>query len=121
MNIAHPYGFDGRGRTAEPTHDGHLRDLIEQLLLTAPGERVMRPDFGSGLAQLLFEPMSAELAATSQMVIHGAIDRYLGDVLAADSIGVEADDAAVLVTVVYRELATGEAHAASFSLQAAPL
>ena len=44
-----PCALDGRGRTAATDHDDHVRDLIEQVLFTAPGERVMRPDFGSGL------------------------------------------------------------------------
>jgi len=46
MNIAYPFRFDGRGRTALADDDRHIRDLIEQLLFTNPGERVMRPEFG---------------------------------------------------------------------------
>ena len=55
-----PYHFDGRGRTATTGRDDHIRDLIEQVLFTAPGERVMRPDFGSGLLALVFEPNSSD-------------------------------------------------------------
>ena len=40
MNLAYPYRFDHRGRTAEATDERHIRDLIEQVLFTAPGERV---------------------------------------------------------------------------------
>ena len=47
-----------RPHRRRPTRDDHLRDLIEQVLFTAPGERVMRPDFGSGLLALVFEPNS---------------------------------------------------------------
>ena len=68
-----PYHFDGRGRSATTTRDDHVRDLIEQILFTSPGERVMRPDFGSGLLELVFEPNSTALAATSQMLIQGAL------------------------------------------------
>ena len=49
MNLRFPYQFDGRGRTAEADEAAYIRDLIEQVLFTAPGERVNRPDFGCGL------------------------------------------------------------------------
>ena len=65
MNIDFPFHFDDRGRTATTTLDDHVRDLIEQLLFTSPGERVNRPDFGAGLLQLVFAPNSAELAAAA--------------------------------------------------------
>ena len=53
-----PYHVDGTGRSATTGAADHVRDLIEQVLFTAPGERVMRPDFGSGLLALVFEPNS---------------------------------------------------------------
>ena len=43
MNIDFPFHFDNRGRTAPTGDDDHIRDLIEQLLFTSPGERVNRP------------------------------------------------------------------------------
>ena len=46
---------------AATSDDDHIRDLIEQVLFTSPGERVMRPDFGAGLLALVFEPNSVEL------------------------------------------------------------
>ena len=65
MNIDYPLHFDGRGHTATAEHDAHIRDMIEQLLFTAPGERVNRPDFGSGIMQLNFAPASDEVAAAT--------------------------------------------------------
>ena len=62
MNIDYPFAFDSRGRVAEAARDDHVRDMIEQLLFTGPGERVNRPDFGSGLQQMVFAPNSVELA-----------------------------------------------------------
>src|SRR5262249_5620163 len=61
-DVAFPFAVDGRGRTADRGYDDHVRDMIELLLFTQPGERVMRPDFGCGLADLVFEPNSPELA-----------------------------------------------------------
>ena len=45
-HIDFPFKIDGRGRTAQTDPDGYIRDLIEQVLFTAPGERVNRPEFG---------------------------------------------------------------------------
>lgn len=67
MHVDFPYRFDARGRTAGTDEADHIRDLIEQVLFTSPGERVMRPDFGSGLLQLVFAPNSEVLAATTQV------------------------------------------------------
>jgi hypothetical protein len=77
-----PYGFSSLGRTATTTRDDHIRDLIEQVLLTAPGERVMRPDFGAGLLALVFEPNSVTLAASTEMLVHSALLMNLGHLIA---------------------------------------
>ena len=49
------------------------------MLFTAPGERVNRPDFGSGLLQLVFAPNSDELAGATQFLVQGALQQWLGD------------------------------------------
>jgi uncharacterized protein len=66
QDIDFPFHFSGRGRTAKAGYDEHVRDMLEQLIFTNPGERVNRPDFGSGVLQLLFGPNSPELAAALQ-------------------------------------------------------
>ena len=81
MNIDFPFHFDDRGRTAPTDDDDHVRDMIEQLLFTSPGERVNRPDFGSGLLQLVFAPNSPELAAAVQFMVQAALQQYLGDLI----------------------------------------
>ncbi len=67
MNVDYPFHFDDRGRTATSNDEDHIRDLIEQVLFTTPGERVNRPTFGSGLLQLLFAPNSTTLAAATRL------------------------------------------------------
>ena len=99
--IDYPYHFDTRGRTAETAEDAHIRDLIEQVLFTAPGERVNRPTFGCGLMQLVFAPNSDALAATSQFLIQGALQQWLGDLIAVESVQVENDDATLRVAIQY--------------------
>ena len=110
-----PYNIDGRGRTAITDDAGHVRDLIEQVLFTSPGERVMRPDFGSGLSALVFEPNSSALAATTQMLIQGALQQYLGDLIAVQSVQVEAVDSTFRVDVRYSLLRDGSVRLDSFA------
>jgi uncharacterized protein len=101
VNWAYPYQFDGRGRTATTDDATHIRDMIEQLLFTAPGERVNQPDFGSGLLQMVFAPNSTELAAALQFTTQAAVQRYLGDLIDLQQLDVTADDATLSVTVKY--------------------
>ena len=71
------------------------------MLFTAPGERVNRPDFGSGLLQLVFAPNSDELAATTQVLVQGALQQWLGDLISVEEVQVEAVDATLTVIVRY--------------------
>jgi len=100
-NLDYPFQFDSRGRTAEVGQDAHIRDLIEQVLFTAPGERVNRPTFGSGLMQLVFAPNSDELAATTQFLVQGALQQWLGDLIVVESVQVESRDSILRVFIQY--------------------
>src|SRR5919109_798092 len=99
--LDYPYRFDGRGRTATTDTADHIRDLIEQVLFTSPGERVMRPDFGAGLLTLVFEPNSTTLAATTQMLVQSALQQHLSGLIAVQAVEVVNDDAALRVDVRY--------------------
>jgi phage baseplate assembly protein W len=99
--IAYPFKFDNHGRTAGKDQDAHIRDLIEQVLFTVPGERVNRPTFGSGLMQLVFAPNSDELATTTQFLVQGALQQFLGDLILVESVQVNNEDASLRVTVQY--------------------
>lgn len=115
MNVDFPYQVDGRGRSAQAGDDDHLRDLIEQVLFTSPGERVMRPDFGSGLLGLVFEPGGPELAATTQYLVQGALQQWLGHLIAVESVEVASVDGTLAVTVAYVVLRTRERVSAAFA------
>src|SRR3954452_10751037 len=114
MQVHYPYQFDGRGRTATTGRDDHVRDLVEQVLFTVPGERVNRPDFGSGLLQLTFAPLSGELASATQALVQGALQQWLGDVIAVERVEVAHDDARLSVLVEYVVQLTGERRVDSF-------
>lgn len=101
LRVHFPYQFDGRGRTREDDEDAWIRGLIEQVLFTAPGERVMRPDFDSGLRELVFAPNSPELAAATQFLVQAALQQWLADLITVDAVNVEAVEAQLTVTVRY--------------------
>ena len=101
VQVDFPFGFDSRGRTAATDTDDHIRDLIEQVLFTAPGERVNRPTFGSGLLQMVFAPNSPELAAATQFLVQGALQQWLGDVIQVDGVTVQSEDSTLTVTIAY--------------------
>jgi len=108
MNIDFPFHIDWRGRTAECNDAAHVRDMLEQLLFTNTGERVNRPDFGSGLMQLVFAPNSPELAAALQFTMRAAIQQWLGDVLDLQALDVASEDAILRITIRYALRRTGE-------------
>ncbi len=118
-HVDFPYSFDGRGRTAIADAHNHIRDLIEQVLFTAPGERVMRPDFGSGLLALVFEPNSTALAATTQVLVQGGLQQHLGHLIAVHAVDVQANDATLFVDIRYVRLHDGSVHEERFSLPGA--
>src|SRR5215469_14596582 len=101
MQIDFPYHFDFEKRTATTTLEDNVRDMIEELLFTNPGERVNRPDFGSGLLQMVFAPNSPELASALQFTAQAALQRYLGDIIELQQVEVTADDATLTVVVRY--------------------
>jgi phage baseplate assembly protein W len=101
MQVAFPYQYDNRGRTADANADDHIRQMIEQVLFTSPGERVNRPTFGCGLLQLVFAPNGDTLAAATQMSVQGGLQQWLGDLIAVEAVQVENEDATLRVRVQY--------------------
>lgn len=101
MNIDYPFHFDQRGRAAATDDDEHIRDMIEQFLLTSPGERVNRPDFGCGLLEMVFAPNSPEIAAAIQFTVQAGLQQWLGDLIEIKNLLVTSDDAELHVEVQY--------------------
>ena len=101
MEIAFPFHIDGQGQVATTTEPRHIEQMIEQLLFTIPGERVNRPTFGTGLQQLLFEPIQTELLAATQAMVQAALHQWLGDVIDVERIDIQTDETEVQVSVKY--------------------
>ncbi|MFD7091458.1 GPW/gp25 family protein [Streptomyces scopuliridis] len=100
-DIAFPFRTDRRGRTAHADYDDHVRDLIEQLLFTSPGERVMRPDFGCGLLDLVFTPNSPELASALELSVQASLQRWLGELIEVEALDVVSEENVVRVYLRY--------------------
>lgn len=116
----HPLSIDGRGRTTRTDRAGYVRDLVEQVLFTAPGERAMRPDFGAGVMQLVFEPGGPELAGTTALLVRSALQQWLGDEIDVAAVDVRAEDGALIVTVGYTDRRTGAAARERFASPGGP-
>jgi Bacteriophage baseplate protein W len=103
-----PLSFDERGRSAATDLDNHIRDMIQLVLFTSPGERVNRPEFGCGVKQLVFAPLSDALAAATEQLIHGALIRWLDPVIALEDVEATANEATLEIKVSYMRRETGE-------------
>jgi uncharacterized protein len=117
MQIDFPYHIAVDGRTATTSTDEHIRDMVEQVLFTNPGERVNRPGFGCGLLQLVFAPNSPELATATQFLIQGSLQQWLGELIQVDSVDVQSEDSTLRVTIVYTVRRTQQQEKAEFVRQ----
>lgn len=115
MEIAYPFRIDGRGRTADAGRDEHIRQMIEQVLFTSPGERVNRPTFGTGLQQLVFAPNSEEIATATEFVVQAALQEWLGELIQVEAVKVESREATLEITVQYLVRRTQQRQVAQFS------
>lgn len=113
-NIDFPFHFDRYRRTASTSDASHIRDLIEQLLFTTPGERVNRPDFGCGVLSLIFAPNSPELATVMQITIQASIEHWLSDLIDLQTLEVTSVDASLYIVVEYFVQSSGESQTATF-------
>ncbi|KAA3662481.1 MAG: hypothetical protein DWQ04_13410 [Chloroflexi bacterium] len=106
--IDFPFQFDSRGQTALAEQHHHIRDMIEQFLFTNPGERVNRPDFGSGLLQMIFASTSPEIATAIQHTIQAGLQRWLGDLIEVRRLEVTSEESTLRVVVAYVVRQTSE-------------
>ena len=101
MQFNYPFTVDMHGRTKDTDYETHIRQLIEQVIFTSLGERVNRPTFGSSLQQLVFSPNSSELSAATRLLVQGALQQWLGDLIMVKSVDVQSDDSTLTVNVQY--------------------
>lgn len=97
----YPFKVDSTGRTANATADYDVKQMIEQVMFTALGERVNRPTFGSGINQLVFAANSNELTAATQFLVQGALQQWLADLINVESMTIKNEDSSLVVVVQY--------------------
>jgi len=99
--VDYPFQVDWNGRNATTDTAGHVRDLLEQILFTSPGERVNRPSFGSGIHRAVFRPNSDLLAETIRVTAEAALQQWLGHLIDLISLDLQAEDNRLIVEVVF--------------------
>lgn len=92
----------------ETDYPAYVVQLIKQVLLTAPGERVNRPDFGAGLRRLVFSPTSQETATLLQATVFQSLDRWLGDLIKVDRVDASFAEGRLDVVIAYTLKARGD-------------
>ncbi len=102
-SIRYPIAIDAPlGRLQEETgYAAHVEQLIKQVLLTSPGERINRPDFGCGVKRMVFAPNSEVAASLAQVTILEALQRWLDPVITVNSVTVRALDEVLQILVAY--------------------
>ncbi len=107
--IRFPFSVDtGLGQLREETdRDAYIAQLVRQVLLTAPGERINRPTFGSGLSHRIFEATSVAGTALAETLVFQALDRWLGGLIRVESVAAFSSDSTLRVDLRYRILANG--------------
>ena len=109
-SIRHPFAIDTAQAAVAEERDyaEHVEQLILQVLLTAPGERVHRPDFGCGVKRLVFAPGGDVAASLAQSVIYQALNKWLGSVISVHEVTARAVDARLDIRIGYAIRARGE-------------
>jgi phage baseplate assembly protein W len=113
--LNYPFATDGSGRTATTDSNTHIRQMIEQVLFTNPGERVNRPDFGCGLKRLVFMPNSQPLAAATQVLVKSALQKWLELLIQVEKVDIATEDERLTVTLVYVNRTSGERQTSEFT------
>jgi uncharacterized protein len=111
VSFGFPFAVTPAGGVGTSRGDERMRGKILQVLLTAPGERVNRPDFGCGLFNLVFEPDNAILAAATEFTVGQALMRWLGDEIVVDAVEVQSSGDTVVVEVAWVSRADLSRHA----------
>ena len=109
VHVRFPFRLDATGHVGVAHYSDHVREMIEQVLFTSPGERVNRPEFGAGAQTPPFEPLSRERVAAMEVLMRSVLHRWLGDVIIGREVEITETGSGVEVHVSYIEMATGAA------------
>ncbi|MEI7897702.1 MAG: GPW/gp25 family protein [bacterium] len=109
-SIRYPFAIDRNLGTMAEENDfpAHVRQMILQVLLTDPGERINRPDFGCGIKRMVFAPNSDVTASLAQITIIQALNTWMGALINIGEVKVEAKEEKLLIHVSYSLKAMSE-------------
>jgi uncharacterized protein len=107
ITMGFPFSVAPTGRTRTPTAEERISELLEMLLYTIPGERVMRPDLGTPVTELLFEGVTDALSVALRVAIHGALTQYLAGIVDVREVDVTTEDSTIDIAIAFA--AFGEA------------
>lgn len=116
VQLPFPFRLSVTGRTAD--NPDYLRGLIMQVLFTAPGERVHRPEFGADISRLVFEGETEDTRSATQLLVQGALLQWLGDRIDLQRVHVDALDGLLEIRIEFIEKASGKTRAESFEVSA---
>jgi uncharacterized protein len=106
LNLAFPFAITA-GKVATVDAAVHVRQIIELILFTEPGERVNRPDFGAGVDRLVFEPDGSPLNAAVTHLVQSALQRCSGGVFQLQRLDVTASGPTLSIIIEYLDLSSG--------------
>ena len=115
MAIVFPFHLHRGGRHAD--RGFVIRDWIEQVLFTSPGERVNRPDFGCGLMQMTFAGLGDPVVTALEASVAGSLQRWLGEAIHVESVRVSTHESTLEVSVQYVDRQTQSRAVAAFVRQ----
>ncbi|WP_136656734.1 GPW/gp25 family protein [Nitratireductor sp. XY-223] len=109
-SLSHPLRVDAglSEIRQEPDTGAHVDQMLRQLLLTDPGERINRPDFGCGIRRMVFAPLNESAASLAQVTILTAIETFMSTVVETDKVEVKFESETIDIAIVYRLKTSGE-------------
>ena len=120
LEVGFPLTVNSAGQLADPDYERHVEQMIELVLFTAPGERVNRPDFGCGLLQLIHGPDTEAVASATDYLVRGALQKWLGEVIAVRQVEVAALDSTLRIRLAYVLLLDQRLRVATFEPRSLP-
>lgn len=86
---------------ASSSYREHVRDLVELVLFTRPGERVMRPDFGTPIPEVVFERPTHDVLSNVQFLVQTSLQRFMSDLIAVENIEVRSVENRIEIALSY--------------------
>ncbi len=108
FDVSFPLRIDNRGRMATAGYETHVREMLEQLLFTQPGERVNRPDFGTPISAAIFDRPTDELISSLEFQVSTSVQRFMGEVVSLENVSIDVVDDQIEIILTYTIIALNQ-------------